>query len=71
MATNAEINFKVKRDPSGTFFIHGLYFAHEPEQNLIKFSTRLFKTGTRKEEYIPKPPKSDPPSWVRNPNNLF
>jgi hypothetical protein len=49
----------------GTFFIHGIFFAHDIEPSY--FSNRIFQriaSGTRKEEYIPAKPAQ---VWVRNP----
>ena len=53
---------------SGTFFIHAIFFAHEPEPNLTttvrSLGRRIFLTGTRHEEYIPEKPIQ---TWIRNP----
>ena len=53
-------------DAKGTFFIHGLFFAHDPEPEYwTSPGKRLFLTGTRNREYQPNNP--DPKQWVRTP----
>jgi hypothetical protein len=44
----------------GTFFIHGIFFAHEPEQK------DFLTIGSTEEDYQ-KPAKPDPTQWERYP----
>jgi hypothetical protein len=61
---STEINFNGKREPSGTVFIHGLYFAHESE--FIDNQLR----GSPSKETFGKPLNNNPErKWSRQPND--
>ncbi len=51
----------------GCVFIHGFFFAHDPEPTLLGNPFVFIKTGPEEPQYVPTKPNK--PAWIRNPKD--
>ncbi|MBS1943584.1 MAG: hypothetical protein JST38_22195 [Bacteroidetes bacterium] len=52
----------------GCVFIHGLFFAHDPEPKFVSGQRKAYvQTGPERQQYVPAKPKAA--TWVRDPKD--